>query len=77
MATFIRIRDNNQEIRYVNRDYIDTFAYDRVDNKTRISTVGYAGCFEIDGDITDVILNFNPKKQELEDYFQKRVKERP
>ena len=75
MATFIRIRDNDQEIRYVNHDYIDTFAYDRVDNKTRISTVGYAGCFEIDGDITDVILN--PKKQEIDDWFMKRVKERP
>lgn len=73
MATFIRIRDNDREIRYVNRDLIDTFAYDRVNNTTKIGFVGDLHAYlEIDGDITDVILD--PKKQELDDWFEKRLK---
>ena len=76
MATFIRIRDNDLEIRYVNRDLIDTFAYDRVNETTKIGFVGDLYAYlEIDGDITDVILD--PKKQEIDDWFMKRVKERP
>ena len=73
MATFIRIRDNYRETRYVNRDLIDTFAYDRVNNTTKIGFVGDLHAYlEIDGDITDVILD--PKKQELDDWFEKRLK---